>query len=71
MVLVNAPVAIEEPSLAAVDLAMAMQRSVQDLIAGWRTRGYQVGFGVGLASGTATVGRHVPKKLFEGFVRPG
>ena len=34
-----------------------MQKNVQDLIAGWRSRGYHVGFGVGLASGPATVGR--------------
>lgn len=57
MVLVNAPVPVEEPALRAVDLAVAMQKSVQELIAGWRSRGYQVGFGVGLASGPATVGR--------------
>jgi adenylate cyclase len=57
MVLVNAPVAVEEPALQAVDLAVAMQKSVQDLIAGWRSQGYHVGFGVGLASGSATVGR--------------
>jgi adenylate cyclase len=57
MVLVNAPVAVEEPALRAVDLAVAMQTSVQDLIAGWRSQGYHVGFGVGLASGSATVGR--------------
>jgi class 3 adenylate cyclase len=57
MVLVNAPVPVEEPVLRAVDLAVAMQKSVQELIAGWRSRGHQVGFGVGLASGSATVGR--------------
>jgi adenylate cyclase len=57
MVLVNAPVPVEEPALQAVDLAVAMQKSVQDLIAGWRSQGYHVGFGVGLASGSATVGR--------------
>lgn len=57
MVLVNAPVPIEEPALRAIDLAVDMQRNVQALIAGWRLRGYQVGFGVGLASGPATVGR--------------
>ena len=57
MVLINAPVPIEEPALKAVDLAVEMQRSVQELIVGWRSRGYQVGFGVGLASGSATVGR--------------
>ncbi|MEH2501773.1 adenylate cyclase [Bradyrhizobium sp. AZCC 1578] len=57
MVLVNAPVPVEEPALRAVDLAVEMQKSVQRLIAGWRSRGYQVGFGIGLASGAATVGR--------------
>jgi adenylate cyclase len=57
MVLVNAPVAVEEPALRAVDLAVEMQKSVQELIAGWQSRGYQVGFGVGLASGSATVGQ--------------
>ena len=57
MVLVNAPVPVEEPALRAVDLAVEMQRSVQELIVGWRKRGYQIGFGVGLASGSATVGR--------------
>ncbi|GIQ79197.1 hypothetical protein BraRD5C2_76510 [Bradyrhizobium sp. RD5-C2] len=57
MVLVNAPVPVEEPALRAVDLAIEMQKRVQGLIGGWRSRGYNVGFGVGLASGPATVGR--------------
>jgi len=57
MVLVNAPVPVAEPALRAVDLAAEMQRSVQDLIVGWRARGHRVGFGVGLAMGPATVGR--------------
>jgi class 3 adenylate cyclase len=57
MVLVNAPVAVEEPALRAVDLAIDMQRNVQELIVEWRARGHKVGFGVGLAMGPATVGR--------------
>jgi class 3 adenylate cyclase len=57
MVLVNAPVPVEDPALRAVDLAAEMQRSVQDLIIGWRARGHRIGFGVGLAMGPATVGR--------------
>ncbi|OSI35093.1 adenylate/guanylate cyclase domain-containing protein [Bradyrhizobium canariense] len=57
MVLVNAPVPIEEPALRAIDLAVDMQKNVQALITGWRSHGYHVGFGVGLASGPATVGR--------------
>jgi len=65
MVLVNAPVPVKEPALTAVDLAVAMQKSVQDLIFGWHRRGYDVGFGVGLASGTATVGRIGYESRFE------
>ncbi|MEN3350709.1 MAG: hypothetical protein V7632_4344 [Bradyrhizobium sp.] len=57
MVLVNAPVAVERPALRAVDLAIEMQKRVQELIEGWRARGYQIGFGVGLAGGPAIVGR--------------
>lgn len=57
MVLVNAPVPVAEPALRAVDLALEMQRSVQQLIVGWRARGHRIGFGVGLAMGPATVGR--------------
>jgi class 3 adenylate cyclase len=57
MVLVNAPVPVAEPALRAVDLAAEMQRSVQELIVGWRARGHRIGFGVGLAMGPATVGR--------------
>jgi adenylate cyclase len=57
MVLVNAPVPVDEPALRAVDMAVEMQRRVQELIIGWRARGYRIGFGVGLAMGPATVGR--------------
>jgi adenylate cyclase len=57
MVLVNAPVPVEEPALRAVDLAVDMQKSVQELIVGWQVRGHRIGFGVGLAMGPATVGR--------------
>ncbi len=57
MVLVNAPVPVEEPAIRAVDLAVEMQRSVQELIVGWRSHGHRIGFGVGLSMGPATVGR--------------
>jgi class 3 adenylate cyclase len=57
MVLVNAPVPVAEPALRAVDMAMEMQRSVQELVTGWGERGHRIGFGVGLAMGPATVGR--------------
>jgi adenylate cyclase len=56
-VLVNAPVPVEEPALNALDLAVEMQREVQELIVSWRARGHRIGFAVGLAMGPATVGR--------------
>ena len=57
MMLMNAPVARAEPTLAAVHMAAEMQRQVQALIVGWRRQGHAIGFGLGLAKGMATVGR--------------
>jgi adenylate cyclase len=56
MVLVNAPVACENPAHRGVRLAIDMQAAVQSLIIGWRTKGYAIGFGVGIAMGPAIVG---------------
>ncbi len=57
MVLVNAPVPCSEPALRAVNMANDMQLSVQALLVSWRALSHQLGFGVGLALGPATVGR--------------
>jgi adenylate cyclase len=57
MVLVNAPVPCTEPALRAVEMAIDMQDAIQRLISEWRLRGYEIGFGIGLAMGWATVGR--------------
>ena len=58
MVLVNAPVPCPDNAvLRAIRLAEDMQAAVQTLIVGWRARGHVMGFGVGLATGVATVGR--------------
>jgi class 3 adenylate cyclase len=57
MVLINAPVEVPDPSLRAIDLALEIQEVVQGLIARWRERRYQIGLGLGLAMGKATVGR--------------
>jgi len=48
-----------------VDLAVEMQRSVQELIMSWRASGHRVGFGVGMAMGPATVGRIGYESRFE------
>jgi class 3 adenylate cyclase len=57
MVLVNAPVPHPEPAVHATRMGIEMQKAVQQLIVGWRTRDHFVGFGVGIAMGPATVGR--------------
>ena len=57
MLLLNAPLPCPEPATRAVRMALDMQSAVQALILQWRKRGYVIGFGVGIATGTATVGR--------------
>lgn len=56
MVLVNAPVACEDPTLTGLRLAIDMQAAVQSLIVRWRAGGHAIGFGIGIAKGPATVG---------------
>jgi class 3 adenylate cyclase len=57
MILVNAPVPVPNPALHALDLASDMRFVVQELALEWRHLGYDIGFGIGLAFGPATVGR--------------
>lgn len=56
MVLVNAPVACENPADRGIKLAIDMQAAVQSLATTWYADGCAVGFGVGIAMGPATVG---------------
>ena len=56
MVLVNAPIACEDPAQRAVLLAIDLQAAVQRLASSWSAKGYAMGFGVGIAMGPATVG---------------
>jgi class 3 adenylate cyclase len=56
MVLVNAPVTCENPADRGVRLAIDMQAAVQSLAGTWSAGGSAIGFGVGVAMGSATVG---------------
>ena len=56
MVLVNAPVACENPAQRGIRLAIDMQAAVQSLAGAWNADGCAIGFGVGVAMGPATVG---------------
>src|SRR5580704_7519761 len=57
MVFFNDPLPCPNPAERAVRLAVAMREAVAALAAGWRRRGHQIGFGVGIAQGFATLGQ--------------
>jgi class 3 adenylate cyclase len=57
MVFFNDPIVCPEPQLQAARMALAMQTKFGDLEAGWRKRGYELGLGIGIAVGYATLGR--------------
>jgi class 3 adenylate cyclase len=56
MVFFNDPMPIQEPARRAVEMAFAMQDDALKLAAQWKRRGYDLGLGIGIAQGYATVG---------------
>lgn len=57
MVFFNDPVAVEDHELQAIRLALAAQERFADLAQAWRKRGTELGLGVGIEAGYATLGR--------------
>jgi class 3 adenylate cyclase len=57
MVFFNDPVPCPDPAERAVKMAMAMREAAGKLIADWRERGRNLGFGAGIAQGYATLGQ--------------
>jgi class 3 adenylate cyclase len=57
MVFFNDPVPVDEHELQAIRLALAAQERLAELDAGWRKRGTELGLGIGIAAGYATLGR--------------
>jgi class 3 adenylate cyclase len=57
MVFYNDPTPIADHQLAAVRTACEMRDRFAALSAAWRKRGYELGLGIGIATGYATVGR--------------
>jgi class 3 adenylate cyclase len=57
MVFFNDPLPVEAPVLQAVKMTLHMRENMAGLIAQWRKRGYELGFGCGIATGYATLGR--------------
>jgi adenylate cyclase len=57
MVFFNDPVRVENHELQAVRLALAAQAGFAERSDGWRKRGIDLGLGIGIAAGYATLGR--------------
>ena len=56
MVIFNDPVPVENPALKAVQMALEMRAALQALIEKWRRLGHDLGFGIGISHGYATLG---------------
>jgi adenylate cyclase len=56
LVLFNDPLPCADPSARAVRMAVEMCEQVAKLAAGWRSQGHELGFGIGIAHGYATLG---------------
>ena len=56
MVVFNDPVPVEKPALQAVLMALEMRDVIEALTEKWRRLGHDIGFGIGIAHGFATLG---------------
>ncbi|MFE6254430.1 adenylate/guanylate cyclase domain-containing protein [Agromyces sp. NPDC057865] len=57
MVFFNDPLPVDDPAGRAVAMAVAMRERVAELAHDWSRRGNDLGFGIGIAQGYATLGR--------------
>ena len=56
MVVFNDPLPVDNPALQAVRMAIDMRAAIGELIEKWRKLGHEIGFGIGIAHGFATLG---------------
>jgi GAF domain-containing protein len=56
MVIFNDPVPVENPALQAVLMALEVREAIGSLTETWRRWGHEIGFGIGIAHGFATLG---------------
>ena len=57
MVLFNDPLPCPDPNMQAVKMALEMRQQVSQLASKWRKAGHELGFGIGVSHGYATLGR--------------
>jgi adenylate cyclase len=56
MVVFNDPIPVDNPALQAVLTAIEMRAAIGKLVEKWRKLGHEIGFGIGIAHGFATLG---------------
>nr|WP_302479242.1 adenylate/guanylate cyclase domain-containing protein [Ruegeria arenilitoris] len=52
----NDPITVDDPAGDAVHLTVEMRKKMRELFADWKKLGHQLGFGIGISYGYATVG---------------
>ncbi len=57
MVFFNDPLPTPEPAKRAIEMAVAMREAAQQVLKTWRRHGHDIGFGVGISQGYATLGQ--------------
>ena len=57
MVVFNDPLPCDQPAARAVCMALEMRDGIGTLAVKWRKYGHQLGFGIGISHGYATIGR--------------
>jgi adenylate cyclase len=57
MVFFNDPLPTPEPAKRGIEMAAAMREAAQPVLLSWRRRGFELGFGVGISQGYATLGQ--------------
>jgi class 3 adenylate cyclase len=57
MVFFNDPLPTPEPAKRAIEMAVAMREAAQQVLKTWRRHGHNLGFGVGISQGYATLGQ--------------
>jgi class 3 adenylate cyclase len=67
MVVFNDPVPVENPALQAVLMALEMRDAIAALTETWRRWGHDIGFGIGIAYGFATLARRQEKRWPSAF----
>jgi class 3 adenylate cyclase len=56
MVVFNDPIPVDNPAIQAVQMALEMREAIGALTGKWRQLGHEIGFGIGIAHGYATLG---------------